>query len=94
MNWNFLIIVILFVINFPVYRFIFRLFFSDADDFDESVRYSFTPNFISFFRGEYLQDKLGTMRLKFFVFICVVVIVVEFMLINQLFDFININFGK
>lgn len=48
------IIITLLIINtFTVYRFLFNLIFSDKDDFSDSLRYSFTPNIFSFFRGEY-----------------------------------------
>lgn len=87
MNWNMILIIILLLVNYPVYRFIYRLFFYDDNEFNESVRYSFTPNFISFFRGEYWKDKFSTMRLQMYVFLCVIVVIVEFTLLNKVIEF-------
>ncbi|MEK4260439.1 MULTISPECIES: hypothetical protein [Paenibacillus] len=46
-------IILLLFLNIPVYRFLFRVFFVDNDDYNESIRHTFTPNIISLFRGEY-----------------------------------------
>lgn len=89
MNWNILILILLLVINYPVYRFLFNWFFYDEDEFEESVRYSFTPNFISFFRGEYWKDKFSTMRLKVYTISCIAVVVLEFVLINKVIAFFS-----
>ncbi|WP_028551565.1 hypothetical protein [Paenibacillus sp. UNC451MF] len=86
MNWSILILILLFIINYPVYRFIFKLFFYDADEFEESVRYSFTPNFISFFRGEYWKDKFSTVKLQAYSLVCIIVVVLEFALINKMIE--------
>jgi hypothetical protein len=36
MDWNIFSILVLLVINFPVYRFLFGLFFASSEDYDES----------------------------------------------------------
>jgi len=82
MNWNILIIIVLLVINYPLYRFLFSLFFYDEDEFEQSVKYSFTPNFISFFRGEYWKDKFSTMRLQAYSITCILLVVIEFAIIH------------
>jgi len=87
MNWDMIFIIMLLLVNYPVYRFIYRLFFYDDNEFNESIRYSFTPNLISFFRGEYRKDKFSTMRLQMYVFLCVIVVVVEFTLLNKVIEF-------
>ena len=45
-------------------RVLFRLFFSDNDDFWECVRFTFTPDIISLFRGEYFQDVTKSFKLS------------------------------
>ena len=43
-----IILIILVIVNiFTVYKFLFNAIFRNSDDFAEAVRYSFTPNFIS-----------------------------------------------
>ena len=61
-----IIVVGLIVINsFTVYKFLFNVIFGSKDAFNESVRYSFTPNIISLFRGEYWKDKVGSLNWEF-----------------------------
>ena len=42
---------------------LFRLFFKDATDFLECVRYYFQPDILSVFRGEWLEDWWGSTKL-------------------------------
>ena len=63
--------VVLAVCNFPIYILIGKVIFKDRDDFWEAVRFWFTPNFISFFRGEYWRDRFAEMKLGFFILCCV-----------------------
>ncbi|NOU94210.1 hypothetical protein GC093_13425 [Paenibacillus sp. LMG 31456] len=88
MDWEILIVIILLIINYPVYKLLYRLFFYDADEFDESVRYSFTPNFISFFRGEYWEDKMSTFKLQMYIFSCIIIIFLEFILFNKIIGYL------
>lgn len=67
-----------------MYKFLFNLIFNDTDDFNDSLRYSFTPNFISLFRGEYWKDRVGEFKLGFFIFLCIIVTAIEFGIINSL----------
>jgi hypothetical protein len=45
----------------------FKLIFGDFQGFVECVRYWFQPDFVSFVRGEWMEDKWGS--LKFFIWI-------------------------
>ncbi|WP_088835228.1 hypothetical protein [Paenibacillus tyrfis] len=83
MDWHAIFIFILVILNFPVYRFIYKLIFSDPEDFDESVKFSFTPDFISFFRGKYWQDKWGTFKLRMYIFLCLAVVLLEYMAVDM-----------
>lgn len=78
------IIITLLIINtFTVYRFLFNLIFSDTDDFSESLRYSFTPNIFSLFRGEYWKDRVGEFKLSYFIILCIIATVIEYEIINR-----------
>jgi len=73
----------LIIINFfTVYKFIFNVIFSNREDFYDSVRYSFTPNIISLFRGEYWKDRVGEFKLGIFIFLCIAVTGLEYMVVN------------
>lgn len=89
MDWNGIFIIALVIINFPVYRFIYKLIFSDPEDFDESIKFSFTPDFISFFRGKYWQDKWGTFKLRMYILSCLVVVLLEYMLLSQVIGYFH-----
>ncbi len=89
MDWNGIFIIALVIINFPVYRFIYKLIFSDPEDFDESIKFSFTPDFISFFRGKYWQDKWGTFKLQMYILSCLVVVLLEYMLLSQVIGYFH-----
>lgn len=65
MTFELVMIIVLFLLNIPIYKFLFRIFFVDENDYNESIRHTFTPNIISFFRGEYWKDRINTARLQF-----------------------------
>ena len=48
-------------------RFLFRKLFDGFDDFKECVGFWFTPDLISFFRGEWTEDQQA--EFKLFVFL-------------------------
>lgn len=86
MTFELVTIIVLFLLNIPIYKFLFRIFFVDENDYNESIRHTFTPNIISFFRGEYWKDRINTARLQFFILICIGIVVLEYILLNKLID--------
>lgn len=52
-------------------KLLFRLFFDDSEEFWECVRYSFTPDVFSLFKGEYWEDKFKSLKLGVFLAICI-----------------------
>lgn len=86
---EFIIVVALIIINFfTVYRFLFNSIFHSRDDFNKSVRYSYTPDIISLFRGEYWKDKAGEFKLGIFVVLCIVATVIEYEIIKGIVQWI------
>ncbi|MDH6430642.1 hypothetical protein BSK49_19605 [Paenibacillus odorifer] len=79
-------IILLLFLNIPVYKFLFRVFFVDNDDYNESIRHTFTPNIISLFRGEYWKDRMNTARLQFFILICGGIVVLEYLVLHKIID--------
>lgn len=51
-------------VGLGVGRLVFGLFFANADDFCDCLRFSFTPNLLSLFRGEYWEDIAKSMKLS------------------------------
>ena len=48
---------------------LFRLFFTDFQGFIECLRFYFQPDLISAFRGEWWEDKWGSAKLAFWLFL-------------------------
>lgn len=77
-----IIVISLVIINsFTVYKFLFNAIFRNRDDFNEAIRYSFTPNIISLFRGEYWKDKVGEFKLGIFTISCILATIMEYWII-------------
>ena len=49
-------------------RFLFRVMFEDASEFWECVRYAFTPDLFSLFRGRFFEDMAKSFKLSLFLF--------------------------
>lgn len=49
-------------------RFLFKFIFEDWDDLWDCVAKIFTPDFLSLFRGEFLEDMKQTFKLWIFLF--------------------------
>ncbi len=47
-------------------RFLYPLMFQDREDFWDCVRFSLTPNLVSMFRGQYLEDVVKSLKLGAF----------------------------
>ncbi|CAH1057757.1 hypothetical protein [Paenibacillus pseudetheri] len=84
MSLELVMIILLLFLNIPVYKFLFRVFFVDNDDYNETVRHTFTPNIISLFRGEYWKDRMNTARLQFFIIICGGIVVLEYIVLIKI----------
>ncbi len=75
----------LIIINsLTVYKFLFNIIFLNRNDFNESVKYSLTPDIISLFRGQYWKDQMGELKLQIFFMLCIVITVVEYLVLNSL----------
>ncbi len=77
-----IIAIVLLIANIPVYKKILWFIFRDREDINDSIKYSFTPDLFSFFKGNYWKDRVGEAKLTAFIFSCVVVVVVELLIIK------------
>ena len=76
--------VIIGCVNIPVYFFIGKLFFGDMAGFFESLRYWFTPNIISMFRGKWTQDVGHTWKLIIWLVVCFACVYSEAKLVGKI----------
>ena len=88
---GFIIVIVLLVVNIPIFKVIFNSMFSSKDDFYESLRYVFTPDMFSLFRGEYMKDWFGEMKIQFFVLLCGGAIFLEYTIISSLLRVVGIQ---
>ena len=78
-----IIIILLIIINiFTVYRFLFNIIFDSVNEFNESFRYSLTPDIFSLFRGEYWKDRMGELKFEMFIGLCIIATAIEFLIVN------------
>ena len=65
---NFILVLILLVINAPIFYFLGKLFFDDKDGFFEAVFYLFKPNLGSLFDGTIFDDWKASFKLGLLLF--------------------------
>lgn len=95
MTYGLVMIIVLLLLNIPIYNFLFRFFFENEHDYNESIRHTFTPNIISLFRGEYWRDRFNTARLQFYILICIGVVVLEYIMLNKFIDiYFSLKYGR
>ena len=85
MDANTIILIALGALNIPLYIVIGKIFWEDMDDFWDTVKFWFTPDFISLFRGEYFEDWWAEAKLGLFIVACIACVYGEFTAIQKLF---------
>ena len=83
-----IVIILIFINIFTVYRLLFNIIFGNADEFEKSVRYSLTPDIISLFRGEYWKDQVGEFKIGIFIITCIIATIVEYRVISGILQWI------
>ena len=81
---KFILFFILVFLNIPLFKFIYRNVFMDKNDLKESVKYSFTPDIYSLFKGKFFKDVFGELKLKIFLISCIFIVILEFVLIKNI----------
>lgn len=77
-----IVILLILLVNIPIFKRIFKYIFPTKEEFIEALKYSFIPNLYSLFKGNYLKDWAAEMKIFFLWFSCMIIIVVEYILIN------------
>jgi hypothetical protein len=70
--------------NWPVYREFMRMFFGDLDGFADSLHFWFIPDLISLLRGQYWDDQWAELKLGLWALLCVSTVVSEYKLLTSL----------
>lgn len=77
-------------LDFRLFKFYYKVIFKDEDDFNESVKYSVTPDIFSLFKGEYFRDRVAESKLGFFIFLCVGTVGLEIFIVNGIMQRCNL----
>jgi hypothetical protein len=81
---NVILIILILIVNIPIYKHLFNLFFDDYFDFTECLRYLTTPDFISLFRGEYWEDQWHETKVFFYFLSNALIVSVEYLIIHTI----------
>ena len=82
---NITLLIILVVLNIPLYIFLGWVFFDNWGNFLQLLKFWFTPDIISAFKGEYWEDIWAEWKLGAFILICGAVVYGEYFLIIKIF---------
>jgi hypothetical protein len=85
MELNVIVLVVLGIVNVPVYVAIGKAFFGGWTDFWDAVRFLATPDVFSAIRGEYMADWWAEAKLGIFIAVCGGCVYGEYRLIQDLF---------
>ena len=77
-------LIVLAIVNYPLYRLIGRRFFEDWSEFSQAILFWFTPDSWSFLRGEFMEDLWAELKLTAFVLCCAAIVGLEFLLLSPL----------
>lgn len=79
-----ILFLILLIANIPIYKWIYKSVFKNSEDFKDAVNYTFTPDIFSLFKGSFWKHQVGEAKFSFFIFTCIMAIVVEFAVIKSI----------
>ena len=84
--WLIALIIAPFIIwaDIKLFKFFYGCIFRDEEDFNNSLKYSITPDIFSLFRGEYFKDYFAELKLGIFVMLCIGTIVLEVVIVNAI----------
>jgi hypothetical protein len=72
------LLIVLVVINIPVYYYVGKSYYKTWEDFTEALRYLFQPGWLSAARGEFSEDFWETLKLYLYFATCAAVVVIQY----------------
>ena len=83
MDRNVLILIVLGVVNIPLYLLLGQAMFDSWAGFGECLKYWLQPDSWSFIKGEWSEDQWSEFKLMIFVVLCFGMVIGEFSLIRK-----------
>lgn len=81
---DFILLALILINIFTVYKFIFNKIFKDSNDFKKSFNYLFISDFIYLFKDGYWENYTGKLKSTLFITACIVVTIVEHWIVNAM----------
>lgn len=81
-----LLLSILLLLNWPLYRWLVGLVFGGAEGFGETLKFWFVPDFYSFLKNRHFEDQWAELKLSAWFLLCALIIIVEYGTIAQFLD--------
>jgi hypothetical protein len=85
LTWNPVLAIVMGVLNIPLIFLWGKMFFTDWAGFREALGYLITPDWISFWRGEGVDDWWATMKFNIFMVWCAATVIAQYILIQKIF---------
>lgn len=85
MNESLVILLILIVIDIPLFTIIAKLMFDGWGGFWDNFKWNLMPDIISLLTGRYLKDKRGELKSGMYLTICFVILFLEFLFVQNFF---------
>jgi hypothetical protein len=82
--WLIISIVGFFLLDTFLFTLIFRLFFKEKGSFKESLWYLIKPELFSIIDGDFWDDIASETRFKFFIGVCLIIIIGELYILRQI----------
>ena len=79
------LIIILAIGNIPIYFLLGKVLFTDKEGFFEAIKFWFKPDILSWFNGEYWDDRTAEFKLGMLLLGSVMVVVGEYQFITRFF---------
>lgn len=77
------LVITLSIVSLPIYGMFASLLFGNSGDFLKSLRYLWTSDVVSAFRGDYLEDRWSEAMFTFWLIGCVIVVASEYSFVKQ-----------
>jgi hypothetical protein len=83
MNESLIILIILLVLDVPLFLYLGSLIFGGWAGFYESIKWSLIPDFLSLLAGKLLKDMKNELKLSLFLSICLVILFLEMLFVVE-----------
>lgn len=85
MNKSLIIVIILLIIDLPLFIVIGKIMYHGWDDFCDDFKWNLIPDIFSLFTGRFLKDKRGELNSQLYFFVCFIILFLELVVVNEVF---------